>query len=104
MTLPRVQKQSCKPRRTEAGIRRDAGRHRTRLVTDGKGDIRALRVDWRVHYLQHKIIPRYCDKVFQAETSTAPAHVRKVIFFEALHDANTIDESDDIEKKTTDDE
>jgi len=91
---------------TTGSIESFHGRWKARLVADGKGDIRSRRMDWLIHHLQHEIIPRYCDKVCQAETSMAPTQVRKV-FFDALHDANKIDETDEtnnVEKLTTDDE
>ena len=55
-----------------------------------------------IHHLQHEIISRYCDKVCQAETSLAPARVRKAMFH-VLDEAKTIDESTEIKKERTDD-
>ena len=72
-------------------------------MADGKGDIRSRRMDWLIHHLQHEIIPQYCDKVCQAETSMAPARVMKAMFH-VVDDAKTIDDIKDVEKETTDDE
>ena len=78
------------------------------FVADGTADIRSCRMDWLIHHLQHEIIRHeiiqlYCDEVCQAKTSMPPAHVREVIF-DTLHDANTIDETKDCKKVTTDGE
>lgn len=72
---------------------------------DERGVVERVDVRIRDEFLryQDKIIPRYCDKVCQAETSMAPTQVRKV-FFDALHDANTIDETKNVKKLTRDDE
>ena len=72
-------------------------------MRDGKGDIRSRRMDWLIHHLEHEIIPQYCDKVCQAETSMAPARVMKAMFH-VVDDAKTIDDIKDVEKKTIDDE
>jgi len=88
---------------TTGSIESFHGRWKARLTADGKGDIRSRRMDWLIHHLQHEIIPRYCDKVCQAETSKATASVMKAMF-RVLDDAKTIDDIKDVEKKTTDDE
>jgi len=88
---------------TTGSIESFHGRWKARLTADGKGDIRSRRMDWLIHHLQHEIIPRYCDKVCQAETSMATASVKKAMF-RVLDDAKTIDGIKDVEKKTTDDE
>ena len=88
---------------TTGSIESFHGRWKARLIADGKGDIRSRRMDWLIHHLQHEIIPRYCDKVCQAETSMAPARVRKAMFH-VLDEARTIDGMKDVEKETTDDE
>lgn len=51
---------------------------KARIQRDGKGHIGGRRMDWLVHYLEHEVVRRYCDKVNLAETSTLSLHERKV--------------------------
>lgn len=76
---------------TTGSIESFHGRWKASILADGKGNINGRRMDWLVWYLEHDIIPRYCDKVCEADTSLPFGKERKARLA-AFQEANLINE------------